>query len=80
YTQDQIREVIKYASDRYITIVPEIEMPGHALAALTAYPELSCDPSQTYQVSGKWGVFNNIFCPTERTFGFLQDVLTEVID
>ncbi|MES2268479.1 MAG: family 20 glycosylhydrolase [Bacteroidota bacterium] len=80
YTQDQIRDVIKYAADRYITIVPEIEMPGHALAALAAYPELSCDPSQTYQVSGKWGVFNNIFCPSEKTFGFLQDVLTEVID
>ncbi|MFD0767236.1 family 20 glycosylhydrolase [Mucilaginibacter lutimaris] len=80
YTQDQIRDVIKYAADRYITIVPEIEMPGHALAALTAYPELSCDPSQTYTVAEKWGVFNNIFCPSEKTFGFLQDVLTEVID
>jgi len=80
YTQDQIRDVIKYAADRYVTIVPEIEMPGHALAALAAYPELSCDPSQTYEVSGKWGVFNNIFCPSEKTFGFLQDVLTEVID
>jgi hexosaminidase len=80
YTQDQIRDVIKYAADRYITIVPEIEMPGHALAALASYPELSCDPSQTYAVSGKWGVFNNIYCPSEKTFGFLQDVLTEVID
>jgi len=80
YTQDQIRDVIKYAADRYITIVPEIEMPGHALAALAAYPELSCDPSQKYEVSGKWGVFNNIYCPSEKTFGFLQDVLTEVID
>ncbi|MET3980358.1 hexosaminidase [Mucilaginibacter sp. UYP25] len=80
YTQDQIRDVIKYASERYITIVPEIEMPGHALAALTAYPELSCDPSQSYALAEKWGVFNNIFCPTEKTFGFLQDVLTEVID
>jgi hexosaminidase len=80
YTQDQIRDVIKYAADRYITIVPEIEMPGHALAALAAYPELSCDPSQKYEVSGKWGVFNNIYCPSEKTFSFLQDVLTEVID
>jgi len=80
YTQDQIRDVIKYAADRYITIVPEIEMPGHALAALAAYPELSCDPSQKYEVSGKWGVFNNIYCPSEKTFSFLEDVLTEVID
>jgi hexosaminidase len=80
YTQDQIRDVIKYAADRYITVVPEIEMPGHALAALSAYPELSCDPSQKYEVSGKWGVFNNIYCPSEKTFSFLQDVLTEVID
>ncbi|MFD0793688.1 family 20 glycosylhydrolase [Mucilaginibacter litoreus] len=80
YTQDQIRDVIKYASERYVTIVPEIEMPGHALAALASYPELSCDPSQKYEVTGKWGVFNNIFCPSEQTFSFLQDVLTEVID
>jgi hexosaminidase len=80
YTQEQIRDVIKYAADRYITIVPEIEMPGHALAALAAYPELSCDPNQKYEVSGKWGVFNNIYCPSEKTFSFLEEVLTEVID
>ncbi|WP_233138196.1 family 20 glycosylhydrolase [Mucilaginibacter sp. MD40] len=80
YTQEQIRDVVKYAQDRYITIVPEIEMPGHALAALAAYPELSCNPDQKYEVSGKWGVFNNIFCPSEKTFGFLQDVLTEVME
>ena len=80
YTQDQIREVIQYAASKYITIIPEIEMPGHAMAALAAYPELSCDIKQEYKVSGTWGVFNNIFCPTEKTFTFLQDVLTEVID
>ncbi|TWR31260.1 family 20 glycosylhydrolase [Mucilaginibacter pallidiroseus] len=80
YTQDQIREVVKYAADRYVNVVPEIEMPGHALAALTAYPELSCDPSLKYEVAQKWGVFNNIFCPSEKTFGFLQDVLTEVFE
>ncbi|MEO6150594.1 MAG: family 20 glycosylhydrolase, partial [Mucilaginibacter sp.] len=80
YTQDEIREVIKYAADRYITVVPEIEMPGHALAALAAYPELSCDVNETYEVSGTWGVFKNVFCPTEKTFTFLQDVLTEVIE
>jgi hexosaminidase len=80
YTQDQIREVIQYAASKYINIIPEIEMPGHAMAALAAYPELSCDPNLEYKVSGTWGVFNNIFCPTEKTFTFLQDVLSEVID
>ena len=80
YTQDQIREVIAYAQSKYITIIPEIEMPGHAMAALAAYPELSCDTKLEYKVAETWGVFNNIFCPTEKTFAFLQDVLTEVID
>jgi hexosaminidase len=80
YTQDEIRDVIKYASERYITVVPEIEMPGHALAALAAYPELSCDPGQVYKPAETWGVFNNIYCPSEKTFAFLEDVLTEVID
>ena len=79
YTQDQIRDVVRYAQSRFVTIVPEIEMPGHALAALTAYPELSCDPSKTYQVATKWGVFDDVFCPSEKTFGFLQDVLTETM-
>jgi hexosaminidase len=80
YTQDQIRDVVKYAADRYITIVPEIEMPGHSEAALAAYPELSCDPSRVYKVSETWGVFYDVYCPSEKTFTFLQDVLTEVMD
>jgi hexosaminidase len=80
YTQDQIRDVVKYAADRYITIIPEIEMPGHSEAALAAYPELSCDPSKTYKVSETWGVFDDVYCPSEKTFSFLQDVLTEVMD
>jgi hexosaminidase len=80
YTQDEIREVVRYAGDKFITVIPEIEMPGHAMAALAAYPELSCDPTNEHKVSGTWGVFNNIFCPSEYTFTFLQDVLTEVID
>jgi len=80
YTQDQIRDVVKYAADRYITIIPEIEMPGHSEAALAAYPELSCDPKKTYKVSETWGVFNDVYCPSEETFNFLQDVLTEVMD
>ncbi|MBL7813443.1 MAG: family 20 glycosylhydrolase [Saprospiraceae bacterium] len=80
YTQDDIREVVAYAKARFINIVPEIEMPGHALAALAAYPELSCDPSKKYEVATDWGVFKDVFCPSETTFSFLQDVLTEVMD
>ena len=80
YTQDQIRDVVKYAADRYINIVPEIEMPGHSEAALAAYPELSCDPSLNYKVAETWGVFHNIYCPSDKTFNFLQDVLTEVME
>ncbi|MES2428569.1 MAG: family 20 glycosylhydrolase [Bacteroidota bacterium] len=79
YTQDEIRDVIKYAADRYINVVPEIEMPGHAMAALASYPELGCEPSLDYQVQGTWGVFRNVYCPSEKNFGFLEDVLTEVI-
>ena len=80
YTQDQIRDVIKYAADRYINVVPEIEMPGHSLAALAAYPELSCDPSKTYLVGQTWGVIHDVYCPSEKTFGFIEDVLTEVME
>ncbi|MFD2934534.1 glycoside hydrolase family 20 protein [Spirosoma flavum] len=79
YTQDEIRDVVRYAQSRFVTIVPEIEMPGHALAALAAYPELGCEPTKAYQVATKWGVFDDVFCPSDKTFGFLQDVLTEVI-
>ncbi len=79
YTQEQVREVVRYAATKHIDVVPEIEMPGHALAALSAYPELSCDAGRTYQPTGKWGVFEDVFCPNEKTFTFLQDVLTEVM-
>ncbi|HEY0246610.1 MAG TPA: family 20 glycosylhydrolase [Mucilaginibacter sp.] len=80
YTQDQIRDVIKYAADRYINIVPEIEMPGHSDAALAAYPEYGCNLPNTYKVSGTWSEQHDVYCPTEETFGFLQDVLTEVME
>lgn len=79
YTQDEIREVVRYAATRHIDIVPEIELPGHALAALAAYPELGCEPTKNYQVATKWGVFTDVFCPTEKTFTFLDNVLTEVM-
>jgi hexosaminidase len=78
YTKDEIRDVVAYAKTRYITVIPEIEMPGHSLAALTAYPELGCGPGP-YQVRTTWGVDENIFCPKEETFAFLEDVLTEVM-
>lgn len=79
YTQADVREVVQYAADRYINVIPEIEMPGHALAAITAYPDLSCTPSAPKKVAQTWGVFEDVFCPTENTFSFLQEVLDEVI-
>lgn len=79
YTQDEIREVVRYAQSKYVTVVPEIEMPGHALAALAAYPELGANPDRLYQVSGTWGVHDEVFMPREQTFTFLEDVLTEVL-
>jgi hexosaminidase len=79
YTQDEIRDVVAYARDRHITVVPEIEMPGHALAALASYPELSCT-NGSFEVAKGWGVFDDVFCPKEGTFTFLENVLAEVID
>jgi hexosaminidase len=78
YTQDQMRHLVAYAAARHVTIVPEIEMPGHARAALAAYPELSCTGGP-FEVSTRWGVHEDIFCPSERTFAFLEDVLLEVM-
>ncbi|ACT94405.1 beta-N-acetylhexosaminidase [Dyadobacter fermentans] len=80
YTQDEIREVIKYAQDRFVNVIPEIEMPGHALAALAAYPQLGNNPDKIYEVGTKWGVYDDVFMPREETFKFLEDVLKEVID
>ncbi|MBK5272191.1 MAG: beta-N-acetylhexosaminidase, partial [Bacteroidia bacterium] len=94
YTQKQIKDVVAYAQKRYVTIIPEIEMPGHSSAAIAAYPELSCFPEESTkypkdciwsgdttgkQVQQTWGVFEDVFCPSEYTFNFSQDVLNEVI-
>lgn len=79
YTQDEIREVVKYAQRRNITIIPEIEMPGHCRAALAAYPELGCIADTTYTVGQAWGVYQEAFCPKEETFTFLFDVLDDVM-
>ncbi|MBN8456276.1 MAG: family 20 glycosylhydrolase [Verrucomicrobia bacterium] len=80
YTQDQIREIVAYAKARHITVVPEIELPGHAAAAITAYPELGNDdiPGYAPKVMTRWGVHPYVFAPTEKVFGFIDDVLTEV--
>jgi hexosaminidase len=79
YTQEEIREVVEYAKKRFITIVPEIEMPGHSQAALAGYPELSCSGGP-HRVATEWGVFNDVYCAgNEKTFEFLENVLTEVM-
>jgi len=77
YTQGDIREIVAYAKSRHVTVVPEIEMPGHSMAALASYPDLSCTGGP-FQVAESWGVFDDVFCPTEKTFRFLDNVLAEV--
>lgn len=78
YTQDQIKEVVDYAQKRHITIIPEIEMPGHSIAALAAYPEYSCSGGP-FEVRKAWGIDHDVFCPYDKTFDFLQDILDEVM-
>jgi len=94
YTQQQIKDVVKYAAERYITIIPEIDIPGHSSAAIAAYPQLSCFPAESSevpantawagsregkQVQQSWGVFEDVLCPSEYTFKFLEDVMDEVM-
>lgn len=80
FTQEEIKDVIQYAADRYVTIIPEIELPGHALAALASYPELGCTGGP-YEVCQMWGVFSEVFCPgNEKTFEFWEGVLEEVAE
>jgi len=82
YSQDDIRRIVRYASDRYIRIVPEIEMPGHARAAISAYPNLGVFPEKQRNLKPwtHWGVSEDIFAPRAETIEFLQDVLSEVMD
>ncbi|WP_316801360.1 beta-N-acetylhexosaminidase [Pedobacter frigidisoli] len=83
YTQEQIKDVIEYAAKRYITIIPEIEMPAHSMALLTAYPELGTEPDKKYEVAQTWGMmnkYNNVLQATDTTFKFLENVLTEVME
>ena len=94
YTQEEVKQLVAYATSKYVTIVPEIEMPGHASAAIAAYPELSCFPDRDTpikdgapwsgnrtgkQVQQTWGVFQDVFVPSENTFKFLENVLDEVL-
>ena len=80
YTQEECRDIVRYAADRHITIIPEIDMPGHMVAALAAYPEYGCTGGP-YEVEHTWGVFADVLCPgKEQTFKFVEDVLSEVID
>ena len=80
YTKEQMREIVKYAADRYITVIPEIDMPGHMEAALAAYPNLGCTGGP-YEVEPNWGVFDEILCAgKEETFTFLEGVLDELME
>ncbi len=79
YTKEEIREIVAYAHARNIMIIPEIEMPGHATAALAAYPKLGCTEGP-FEVAMTWGIFEDIYCPYEETFEFLENVLLEVIE
>jgi hexosaminidase len=79
YTQDDVREIVAYARDRFVNVVPEIEMPGHALAAIAAYPQLGVTGQPT-DVGMRWGVYANILNADESTVAFMQDVLAEVLE
>ena len=78
YTQEDIKEIVAYATKKHITVVPEIEMPGHSVAAISSYPWLSCTGKQI-DVEKGWGDFEVVYCTKDSTFQFLQDVLDEVM-
>ena len=80
FTKEELKEIVRYAQERYITVIPEIDMPGHMLGALKAYPELGCRGGP-YEVEGHWGVFEDILCAgKEETFRFVEGVLTELME
>lgn len=79
YTQDEVKDIVKYASDRYINIIPEIDLPGHMLAALASYPELGC-VGKNYKVAETWGVFDDVLCAgNPQTLPFICDIFDEVL-
>ena len=79
YTQEEIKDIVAYAKARHITVIPEIELPGHSSAALAAYPQFG-NTKGPYEVAKRWGIFNETFAPTEETFSFLEDILKEVME
>ena len=80
YTQDEARSIVEYARERHITVIPEIDMPGHMLAALASYPELGCTGGP-YQVGHYWGVYQDVLCVgNPKVYEFVEDVLTEIMD
>lgn len=80
YTQEEIKEVVAYAQERYIATIPEIDLPGHMLAALTAYPQYGCTGGP-YEVATSWGVFDDVLCAgNEETYTFIENILTEVME
>ncbi|HEX9437126.1 MAG TPA: beta-N-acetylhexosaminidase [Candidatus Limnocylindria bacterium] len=79
YTQDEVRDVVAYARERHVDVLPEIEFPGHSTAALAAYPKLACGEPPT-EARTTWGISEVVYCPTDATFAFLEDVLGEVAD
>jgi hexosaminidase len=79
YTQEEIKDIVRYAADRFVNVIPEIEMPGHATAALASYPVFSCT-GKPIEVATRWGVFDDVYCAgKDTTFAFLEDVLDEVM-
>lgn len=80
YTQEQAKELVKYAQERYITVIPEVDLPGHMLAALAAYPEMGCTGGP-YEVCPRWGIFEDVICiGNEKSMQFLEDVMAEIIE
>lgn len=83
YTQDDVREVVRYAAERYITVIPEIDIPGHCMALLSVHPEFSTTPQEPKQCALTWGIFNkfnNVLAPKPEVFDFLREVFAEVCD
>ncbi|MCC8186258.1 MAG: beta-N-acetylhexosaminidase [Bacteroides sp.] len=83
YTQEEVKEIVKYAADRYITVVPEIDIPGHCMALLAVYPEFSTTPDEPRKAALTWGIynkFNNVLAPKPEVFAFLTEVFSELCD
>ena len=80
FTQEEAKEIVKYAQERYITVIPEVDLPGHMLAALAAYPEMGCTGGP-YEVCPRWGIFEDVLCiGNDQTMQFLEDVMNEIIE